>query len=55
MLGKLICWMLGHKRGKKFGSRQLDKLSNNGNGTWATVYQCPRCGAQWTRKVKTKP
>ena len=53
--GTLVCKVLGkHKRGKKFGSRQLDKTANDGRGTWAVIYQCGRCGAKWERKEKAK-
>jgi predicted Zn-ribbon and HTH transcriptional regulator len=44
MLNKLICWLKGHKRGKNCGVLPDDPLLN--------YFQCPRCKATWTRKVK---
>lgn len=40
MIARLICWMYGHKRGKRVPE------TNN--------VRCPRCGAQWERPKKTK-
>jgi hypothetical protein len=54
-LGKLQCWWAGkHLRGKKIGRRQLDKNPENGWDGFTNIYQCPRCLATWTRKVKAK-
>lgn len=48
ILGKLSCWALGHKRGKRIsGERSIEPLKS-------VTYACPRCGAQWTRKAKVK-
>jgi len=45
IFGKLICWMMGHKRGKR-----VPRIAE-ANQNWQT-YRCPRCAATWTRKVK---
>ena len=58
ILGRLICAMTRkHKRGKKVGA----VLSGNTmliNGVQVAagqgLYECPRCFARWTRKVKIK-
>lgn len=51
ILGKLSCWALGHKRGRrvKFTIEGIPgvKVSDQ--------VECPRCAAQWTRKTKVKP
>ena len=55
MLGKLLCWIVGHKRGKRVG-RTADFGGSSVED--AAVFECPRCGATWTRKVyprKAKP
>jgi transposase-like protein len=47
MFGRLQCFFFGHKRGKRCVG-----------GGWMTDgeqwqrYQCRRCGAQWTRKIR---
>ena len=42
MIGKLKCWLFGHKRGKRVP-----------NPTRVFIwYRCPRCNATWSRKVK---
>ena len=41
MFTKLICWVKGHKRGKPIA------YFND-----ATVYACPRCHAEYTRKTR---
>jgi hypothetical protein len=48
LLGKLLCNFFGHRRGK----RMHDDYQNRPGFLF---YECPRCGAQWTRKVKVKP
>lgn len=48
MLSKLICLIKGHVRGKKVGSTEGAPV-----GFVLNVYACPRCGAQWTRKVRS--
>ena len=45
MIGKLMCKLFGHKRGKKIGEQ------GSAEGVTAT-YECPRCSATWTRKVR---
>ena len=42
MLAKLICYLMGHRRGKRTGG-----ASNLG-----VQLKCGRCGAVWNRKVK---
>lgn len=42
MIGKLICWLYGHKRGQKTGVS-----SDKGE-----QFRCPRCRAVWNRKTK---
>ena len=46
MFNKLICRFKGHKRGKRADDMPLEE-----GKLW---YRCPRCGAQWLRKVKVK-
>ena len=46
MIGKLLCKLFGHKRGKKVSGMGLD------DGTLFRSYACPRCAATWTRKVR---
>jgi predicted RNA-binding Zn-ribbon protein involved in translation (DUF1610 family) len=41
MIAKLICRWFGHLRGKR-----VSLMSGK------ATFQCPRCGAQWIRKVK---
>lgn len=47
MIARLKCWLWGHKRGKRVvytvGVPESDGQRE---------YQCPRCKAIWTRKVK---
>lgn len=49
MIGKLLCKVFGHKRGRNVGAQ-----GDPANGV-VRVYACPRCTATWTRKVKVKP
>lgn len=44
ILGRIICWAKGHRRGHYFSDTPTHK-----------VYRCPRCHATWTRKAKPKP
>ena len=44
MFTKLLCWWSGHRRGKR-----IAPLNHLGGYAW---FRCPRCGEQWTRKVK---
>ena len=48
VIGTLICWLRGHKRGKRITYR--DGMPS----TDKHYFECPRCGAQWKRKVKVK-
>jgi hypothetical protein len=48
MIGKIICWWKGHKRGKRI---KRVGIGADGN-TDTAVFQCPRCSATWTRKAK---
>ena len=52
MVGKLICWVTRkHKRGKRLQlvDGNIPQLLPN-----ATLYECPRCHATWTRKRAKK-
>jgi len=44
MLKKLLCKIKGHKRAKNLGTLPEDPLRH--------YFKCPRCGAQWSRKIK---
>lgn len=46
MFAKLKCRLFGHLRGKRVV---------NGCNQEYKVYACPRCGAQWQRKVSRAP
>lgn len=50
MLNKLICWLKGHKRGKKVGIAV--KPDGSPHFTEFALYECPRCGGKWNRKFK---
>jgi hypothetical protein len=50
MFGTLICKFRGHRRGKRVGERVAGNLTT----VVAIQYACPRCGAQWERKVRVK-
>lgn len=47
MIAKLKCWLFGHKRGKRVvytvGGPESDGERE---------YECPRCEATWTRKIR---
>lgn len=43
MIGKLICLLTKHKRGKR-----LETVTYDGS----VIYECPRCKATWVRKPK---
>lgn len=45
LIGKLLCKMFGHKRGRIVGLRV---------SIGEQIYRCPRCNATWARKVKAK-
>jgi hypothetical protein len=49
-INRLRCRMFGHLRGK----RMLRVAMPVGTQNNVIGYQCPRCGATWTRKVKAK-
>ena len=48
MIGKLICLLTKHKRGREVGAKSI------GPKMWEVTYSCERCKAQWTRKRKGK-
>ena len=51
LLGKLLCFALGkHKRGRLVEPALLLAGAAGKEHT----YRCPRCGAQWSRKVRGK-
>lgn len=50
MIARLKCWLWGHKRGKRVHPSAVANPTAV-NGPEAT-FQCPRCKAIWTRKVK---
>lgn len=47
LIGRLICWFKGHKRGKLLTSVFDARIGKN-----VTVYACPRCGRQSIYKTK---
>jgi hypothetical protein len=48
MFGKLICWWTKkHKRGRRLLVTEVT-FSEPG----LAQYACPRCGSQWTRKIR---
>lgn len=46
MFGKLICLVLGHRRGKRLTTH------TGGIPLGCDKFQCPRCHSTWTRKKK---
>lgn len=40
MIARLICWLVGHKR----GVRTIQSADH-------AKFQCPRCKATWERKI----
>jgi hypothetical protein len=48
MIARLICWINGHKRGKRLYASSMPADEFKGKN----VFRCPRCGATWTRKAK---
>lgn len=52
MFGRLLCWAFGHRRGKRVFIAPSEYGSPPPEGY--ALMRCPRCGAQWTRKVKAK-
>ena len=54
---RLICWLFGHKRGKRDVSPVHEVLTDEQRKQVYAGYKffrCPRCSATWTRKVKSK-
>ena len=44
LINRFRCWFFGHPRGKR-----VPNPSDEGRGVrWL---RCPRCGAEWTRKI----
>ena len=50
MIGRIICWLTKHKRGTFV---KCVGIGADGK-TDTAVYECPRCSAQWSRKVPAK-
>jgi len=48
--GKIICAV---KRKHARGSR-IESVLDDNHDPIARIYECPRCGAQWTRKVSKR-
>lgn len=46
MIARLKCWLFGHKRGKRL------LMVTTTSTVLVNTYECPRCKATWTRKVK---
>lgn len=50
MIARLICWYKGHRRGVRVHpSMTVNPVAVNSP---EATFQCPRCKAAWTRKVK---
>jgi hypothetical protein len=45
--GRMVCALQGHLRGKQSG---IDILCDD--GATKRTYQCDRCGATWSRKIR---
>lgn len=43
IIGRLLCKVRGHKRGKRVSGT---------TGSKHIFFACPRCGAQWSRKAR---
>lgn len=52
MIARLICYFIGHKRGKKVFTIKTHDASGQRTTVERTEYACPRCKATWTRKVR---
>ena len=53
MIAKLICKLLGHKRGVRTIIEQPSyKTAGVTVNQLLQGYRCPRCSATWTRKVR---
>ena len=48
MIARLLCRFFGHRRGKRTGIFGAAALADH------VEYQCSRCKARWSRKVKAK-
>lgn len=49
MIAKLICWLYGHKRGRRLTASMVTTTST---GPETNRFECPRCAATWTRKIR---
>lgn len=45
MLGAVVCWLWGHRRGKRDASAHVLEPGR-------VAYKCPRCGMGWTRPAR---
>lgn len=54
MLKKLWCRWLGHKRGKRLFTVNANDANGQRTADLVSRFVCPRCGTEWTRKVKAK-
>lgn len=52
MIGKLICWLLGHKRGKRIAEATGDAYAEFHVLAGNAVFECPRCHRRWARPAK---
>lgn len=48
IFGRIICYFYGHKRGRALEVTAAEMAEN------VRGFRCPRCGAQWTRKVSQR-
>jgi hypothetical protein len=46
MIARLKCWLFGHTRGRRV------ELVTSTSTVPVHTFECRRCGAQWTRKVR---
>ena len=57
MIGRLLCKLLGHKRGRRCLSPlhdQLDPVEREQLYARYKFFQCRRCRAKWMRPIKAK-
>lgn len=53
LIGKLICAVTRkHKRGVRIGREDGDGGYGDTKFEAVNFFRCPRCGAQWSRKVR---
>jgi transposase-like protein len=45
MIARLICWLVGHKRGIRFTDSTVTTTAQEAR------FRCPRCKDTWSRKV----